>query len=761
MERRAVIVHGIVQGVGFRPFVYGLANRLHLNGFVKNRTGSLLIEVEGDGASLDCFLQELQLAPPPLSRIDGISWQTLLPIDDRHFCIQPSDSDLPGPIFISPDVATCSDCLAELFDPLNRRHGYPFINCTNCGPRLTIIQGVPYDRQWTTMAHFTMCAACRAEYDNPNDRRFHAQPIACPECGPRLNESSAAVSKAVMTGKIAAIKGLGGYHLVCDARSEETVAELRRRKQRDEKPFAVMVRDVAAAERLCAVNAHEGVLLESPRRPIVLLRKAVPAAVCEAVAPDNPYLGVMLPYSPLHHLLLHAVGDVPLVMTSGNRSDEPIAYLDDDAQERLGDIADEFLMHDRPIHVRCDDSVTRSVGGTEQLVRRSRGYAPEPIKLPVACPCPMLAVGGQFKGVFALGRERQAILSHHLGDLDHFEAYQAFERDIGLYEQLFDVRPELIVHDLHPDYASTVYARKRANAEGCRTLAVQHHHAHMASCMAENDLQEPVIGVSFDGTGYGTDGAIWGGELLVGDFGQFQRAAHLRYVRLPGGDKAVREPWRMALSHALDADCAGMWRADDVSVSERRTVTQMIERGFNAPMTSSVGRLFDAVAALAGVRQRVSYEGQAAMQLEWLATDAVEDGEYPYVISPLFRYSGRGAGGEGEAAQCDEIDTRPLIRAVLKDVERGVAANVIARRFHTTLVKIIANVCTRIRESTGLNMVTCSGGVFMNAPLTRELIGRLTQEGFRVFRHRLVPPNDGGLSLGQLAVAAAAIKADG
>jgi hydrogenase maturation protein HypF len=444
---------------------------------------------------------------------------------------------------------------------------------------------------------------------------------------------------------------------------------------------------------------------------------------------------VMLPYTPLHHLLMEAVGEIPLVMTSGNRSDEPIAYIDDEAVPQLGDIADLFLTHNRPIHVRCDDSVTRIVAGEELPVRRSRGYAPEPIKLTFECPCPMLAVGGQFKGVFALGRDRQAFLSHHLGDLDHFHAYRAFERDILLYEGLSDIRPEVIVHDLHPDYASTGYARRRASNEGVELLGVQHHHAHMASCMAEHGLDEPVIGVSFDGTGYGTDEAIWGGEFLVGDYSQFSRAAHFRYVRLPGGDKAIREPWRIAVSHLLDAGC-GETSVSGASAGRRRTVEQMIQRGFNSPLTSSAGRLFDAVAAIAGIRTRVSYEGQAAVQLEWLATDVAEDGAYPFELS------------------ADVIDTRPLIRAVTRDVWQNVRVELIARRFHSTVVEIIAAVCGRIRSQTQFEAVVLSGGVFMNALLTGEACARLKLGGFRVYRHRLVPPNDGGLSLGQLAIAA-------
>jgi hydrogenase maturation protein HypF len=773
MERRAIAVHGIVQGVGFRPFVYGLASRLELSGFVKNRVGGVLIEVEGDARSLDSFLSELATRPPPLARIHHVSWEPRPAQGDRQFRIQPSEVESPGPVFVSPDVATCADCVAELLDPADRRHRYPFLNCTNCGPRLTIVTGAPYDRQRTTMAGFTLCAACRAEYEDPVNRRFHAQPTCCPACGPRLQvlegrgqptaaaDPLAFFAAALRAGQIGALKGLGGYHLACDARSGAVVAELRRRKHRDEKPFAVMVADVAAAEALCEVQPAERELLLSARRPIVLLRKRSGSEVAEEVAPHNPFLGVMLPYTPLHHLLLQAMKVVPLVMTSGNRSDEPIAYDDQDALVRLAGIADLFLTHDRPIRVRCDDSVTRVVESGELPLRRSRGYAPQPIPLPLECPLPILAVGGQLKGTFALGRGRLGFLSHHLGDLDHYDAYRAFVRDIALYEQLFAIDPCVVAHDLHPDYASTRYAFDRLKGEHERPakestrgltlpahlVAVQHHHAHMASCMAEHGLLESVIGVSFDGTGYGTDGAIWGGEFLVGDYRQFRRAAHLRYVGMPGGDQAIREPWRMAQAHLIDASCAENLLASRVPAVALRAARRMLERRFNTPPTSSAGRLFDAVAALAGVRDRVSFEGQAAMELEWLAAEVAPDHSYPFDLVQTM------AGEPPEAALV--VDTRPIIRAVAQDASQGLEARCIARRFHSTMVELIATVCNQLRQATGLEVVVLSGGVFMNVLLTQEASGRLRGAGFRVYCHQLVPPNDGGLSLGQLAVAAA------
>jgi hydrogenase maturation protein HypF len=766
-KRLAIAVRGTVQGVGFRPYVYGLASRLALGGFVLNRAGGVLIEVEGEESVLDLFLAELPGRTPPLARIEDLEWEPREPRGDDRFRIAASEAESGGPVFVSPDVATCEECLAELFDPSDRRFRYPFLNCTNCGPRLTIVTGAPYDRRLTTMAAFAMCGACRAEYEDPTDRRFHAQPTACPACGPRLQlhdgkgrpvdeaDPLREFAAALRDGRIGALKGLGGYHLVCDARNAAAAGELRGRKHRDEKPFAVMVADAEAAEALGAVAPSERALLGSSRRPIVLLRKHSATVIADAVAPGNPLLGVMLPYTPLHHLLAWEVGGIPLVMTSGNRSDEPIAYRDADALSRLAGIADVFLTHDRPIHVRCEDSVTRVVGGAESPIRRSRGSAPKPVALPWECPCPILAVGGQLKGTFALGRGRHAFLSHHLGDLDHFAAYRAFETDIALYEQIFDVRPIILAHDMHPDYASTRYAQGRVRdaeeanptgGDGPRLLAVQHHHAHMASCMAERGLTGPVIGVTFDGTGYGPDGTVWGGEFLTGDYREFQRAAHLRCIRMPGGEQAVREPWRMALAHLIDAGRNGLLPQSAVPESAQRTVRAILERGINSPPTSSAGRLFDAVAALAGVRDRVSYEGQAAIELEWLAEKVPPAGTYPFDLAPT---------REGEPPEpVLLVDTRPLIRAVARDADAGTAAAVIARRFHSTVVELIAAVCGRLRDESGLDEVVLSGGVFLNALLTVEVSDRLTADGFRAYRHRLVPPNDGGLSLGQLAVAA-------
>jgi hydrogenase maturation protein HypF len=764
MERRVIAVDGVVQGVGFRPFVYGLAVSLDLRGFVKNQTGGVVIDVEGETSCLDRFLSELTRRPPPLSNIDSVCWARQPPRGENRFRIEPSEVETAGTIYVGADVATCPDCLAELFDPADRRYRYPFINCTHCGPRLTIVTGAPYDRERTSMAAFHMCDACRAEFEDPTNRRFHAQATACPTCGPNLRlrdgegrplvlaDPLAHFAEALRAGRIGAAKGLGGYHLACDAGNATAVLELRRRKLRDEKPFALMVRDIESVEAICDVSRAERELLSSSRRPIVLLRKRPTAAVSVAVAPRNSRFGVMLPYTPLHHLLLEAMSGTPLVMTSGNRSDEPITYDDRDTLRRLSGIADLFLTHDRTIHVRCDDSVTRVLDGRELPLRRSRGDAPLPIKLPVECPRPILAVGGQFKLTFALGRGRHAFLSHHLGDLDHADAYRAFMADIALYQQIFAIEPGILVHDLHADYTSTRYALERASTNAVQLLAVQHHHAHMASCMAEHSLVEPVIGVTFDGTGFGLDGTIWGGEFLIGDYRHFRRAAHLRPVCLPGGDKAVREPWRMAVAYLKDAGespissrasgAAGMLTRRELGAME-----QMIDRRFNTPMTSSAGRLFDAVAALVGLRDRTSYEGQAAMELEWRAAEATSDGTYSYDISESRIY-------DLSAEPILVVDTRPLIREIAADVRRGVDAAIVSRRFHSSLAVIIVNVCDRLRTRTGLGCVVLTGGVFMNALLTSEVDSRLCATGFRVYRHQRVPPNDGGLSLGQVVVAA-------
>jgi hydrogenase maturation protein HypF len=782
-ERRAIMVSGLVQGVGFRPFVFRLALEHKLGGRVKNQLGGVRIEIEGQSDNLDRFIADLTLRPPPLARIEDLRIEPQPVAGETIFAIVGSDGDVQPEDFISPDIATCADCLTEIFDPLNRRYLYPFTNCTNCGPRLTIIRAVPYDRERTTMASFAMCDTCRAEYEDPSNRRFHAEPIACPVCGPQVavldregNQietigSLAAIewsAEQLRAGHIGAMKGLGGFHLMCDGTNPVAVNELRRRKLRDEKPFAVMLADLAEAQRFCEIGGEEKQLLLSPQRPIVLLRRHAACPIAEPVAPGNPWLGVMLPYTPLHHLLLRKFAEpAALVMTSGNRSDAPIVYDDSRLLTELKEVADFFLTHDRRIQTRCDDSVMRIIDGEPLPVRRSRGYAPLPVRLawgkasgtPIRLTVPTLALGGQMKATFALGRGMNAILSHHIGDLDHFEAYRSYTESIESFERLYRFKPELLVHDLHPDYISSSYARERAAREGLRCLAVQHHHAHVAGCMMENGIDGPVIGVAFDGTGYGDDGAVWGGEFLIAHGASFKRVAHLRYVPMPGGEMAIREPWRMTLAHLLDAGEDHDPFIATIPAPTVATIKQMIAAGINAPLTSSCGRLFDAVAALIGVRREVSYEGQAAIELEWLAARANPSpangaGEreagftYPFGIT--------GSEGEGsEDAVRLIIDTRPLIAAIAREVRDRVAKNRIAQRFHSTIAAIIVKVSCELHARMGLNRVVLSGGVFMNSVLIREVRESLREAGLNVYCHTRVPPNDGGLCLGQLAVAAA------
>jgi hydrogenase maturation protein HypF len=770
--RRRIVISGIVQGVGFRPFVHRLAVRHHLGGWVRNHPAGVEIEAEGEAPAVAEFLQSLTAQSPQSARIDECRSEPCLPNGECEFQILSSHAagqsgasrqpfpgdrgatpaeDLRG--HVAADLAPCDECLGELFDPANRRYRYPFIACAHCGPRYTMVRELPFDRERTTMVEFPLCAACEAEYHDPHDRRFHAQALACPACGPQLQlcdasgerwetaDPVAAAAELLLTGAILAVKGLGGYHLACDATQARAVGELRRRKCRADRPFAVMVADLQSARELCAVRDEEAAALEAPERPIVLLRRRPQSILAEEVAPGVGELGLFLPYTPLHHLLLHDCLGRPLVMTSGNRAEEPIACTEQEAWERLRGIADYFLIHTREIACRCDDSVGRVVHRRLQVLRRSRGYVPAPLKLPHACDQPVLAVGGQLKSTIALGWGRTAVLSQHLGDLDDWSTYRAFGAAVRRLEQLFGRRAARLVHDAHPDYASTRYAVARAEQDRLPLLAVQHHHAHLVSCWVENELTQPVIGVIFDGTGYGTDGAIWGGEFLIGDDRGFVRAGRMRYVGLPGGEAAIREPWRMALAHLLDAGETPAWLADAVSASELRVIRQLLERGWNAPPTSSVGRLFDAAAALAGVRHRVSYEGQAAWEWEAYASHSTDGGSYPFDLS----------GGAPR-----EVDTRPLVRALVHDLRGGIAREVAARRFHNTLVEIVAEVCRQLRAESGLDAVVLSGGVFMNRLLATEVPARLTADGFRVYGHHCVPANDGGLSLGQLAIAAAA-----
>jgi len=760
--RTAVRVEGIVQGVGFRPFVYGLATRLGLGGLVGNDADGVFAEIEGDPAAVARFLVLLERESPPLARIDKVTTRDVAPAGSVAFAIAASPAGgRSRRALVSADTATCADCLAELADPGDRRYGYPFINCTNCGPRFTIVTDVPYDRAATTMAGFEMCPSCAAEYHDPADRRFHAQPTCCRACGPRLRlETSdgtpvpgpagsgpiAAAAALLRAGQVLAVKGLGGYHLAADAGSAPAAAALRQRKHREDKPFAVMVADIAAARRLCEVSGTAADLLASARRPIVLLpRRAAgadgPPAVAPAVAPGNRQLGVMLPYTPLHHLLLRELA-APMILTSGNVSDEPIAFADADARQRLAGIADAVLGHDRAIHIRTDDSVVRVFRGGAAVLRRSRGYVPEPLPVPVTFARPVLACGAELKSTFCLGARGHAFLSHHIGDLENAETLRSFTEGVEHFRRLFDIEPQVIAHDLHPDYLSTAHAARLAALSGAELAGVQHHHAHIASCLADNGETGPVIGVAFDGTGYGPDGTIWGGEFLIADLAGYRRAAHLEPVPMPGGAAAIRQPWRMAASYLAAAYPAGSGPAG-LTVRARNerawgTIAAMAERGINAPLTSSAGRLFDAVAALLGVRDAISYEGQAAIELEQLA-DPAEPGCY------------RAAAGGGEPLRIAAAD---LVRAAADDLSAGVSAPVIAARFHNGVAALIEETCVTLRDRCGLDTVALSGGVFQNLLLADRVVRALARRGFRVLTHRRVPCNDGGISLGQAVIAA-------
>jgi hydrogenase maturation protein HypF len=740
-------VHGTVQGVGFRPYVHRLAGELELGGFVLNDERGVLLEVEGDDAAVDAFLARLPAEVPPLASVERVEHQPLDPCGEAAFAIVASSGGGEPLALVSPDTATCEDCLAELFDPADRRHRYPFINCTNCGPRFTIVRSVPYDRPRTTMAGFAMCARCRAEYDDPADRRFHAQPNACPDCGPTLRlgdargaAALAAAVAALKAGEIIAVKGLGGFHLACRAGDEEAVASLRARKDREDKPFALMAPDLATARELVELGPHEESLLEGRARPIVLAPRRPAARVAAAVAPGSADLGVMLPYTPLHHLLL-ADTATTLVMTSANVSDEPIAYRDDEAATRLAGIADHVLGHDRPIHVRTDDSVMRARrSGAPLVLRRSRGHVPASIGLPLAAP-PLLACGAQLKSTFCVAKGERAWVGHHIGDLANLETLLAFREGIAHFETLFAVAPAIVAHDLHPGYLSTAYALER---EGVALEGVQHHHAHLAACLAEHGEDGPALGAIFDGTGYGTDGTVWGGELLVGDLAGFERVGHLRPVRLPGGEQAIRQPWRMACAWLQEAHGAPPLRpaslAAAVDGEAWEAVAMLARTAVVAPVTTSMGRLFDAVAALCGLRARVTYEGQAAAELEGAAASAGESDPYPLEVV------------DGEPLV---LDPRATLLAAEADVRAGAAPGSVAARFHAAVARATADASALAAARHGLDTVVLSGGVFQNRLLLDGAAGRLAGLGLRVLVPERLPPNDGAISYGQAAVAAA------
>jgi hydrogenase maturation protein HypF len=777
---RHIHVTGVVQGVGFRPFVYGLATRLALRGWVCNTSAGVDIVIQGEEQQVDSFARSLTVEAPPLARIDQVTAWDEADGPFTGFEIRESESVEGAFQPVSPDVALCPDCERELLDPNDRRYLYSFINCTNCGPRYTIIKDLPYDRPATTMADFPMCDACRAEYEDPGNRRFHAQPVACPECGPflQLRMPSDVASKVVnidlrwsaivkarrllREGKIVAIKGLGGFHLACDATNEEAVAELRRRKGRAGKPFALMFADVKTVNQDCFVDRSEMALLNGHEKPIVLLDRKSRTNIARSVAPDMDTLGVMLPYTPMHHLLLNQTDPIlqrepvppVLVMTSGNFSEEPIATDNVDAFERLAPLADVFLVHNRDIHIRCDDSVVRvdhwqNANGNERkqppvmYLRRSRAYAPYPVQLPFDL-APSLAVGGELKNTFCLTREHYAFLSHHIGDMENVEVYESFEQGVDHLSRLFRIQPELIAHDMHPGYFTTRYAEERSDLP---RVPVQHHHAHIAACMADNGLTDRrVIGLSFDGTGYGTDGKIWGGEVLLASYADFERAAHLEYLPLPGGDTATHYPWRIAVGYAqaLGLDIEGLPFLQSLELQSVDVVRKQVQKKLNSPETSSMGRLFDAVACLAGVRNKVTYEAQAAMELEVLSKPYLENAPvYPFEI-------------EGE-----NIRVAELLRQIIADIGCQKSAGWIGARFHQTLASMSMEVSRQMRDTYGINEVALSGGVWQNQVLLDLARTKLTQNGFIVYTHQQTPANDGGLALGQTVVAGFKIRNGG
>ena len=770
-RRKKIQIQGIVQGVGFRPFVYREAVTENLKGFVSNTSHGVIVEVEGEPGAIERFEERLEKHPPVLSRITNIETTDIACKGEPEFRILSSIEDRDRTTLISPDISICEDCLRECFDPSDRRFRYPFINCTNCGPRYTIIEALPYDRPKTTMSAFTMCAECQREYDDPLNRRFHAQPNACHACGPRVwlvdpegkphgekDPISAAVSH-LRRGKIVAVKGIGGFHLACDATSEDGVSELRSRKGREEKPLAVMVPDLESASRLGHLSSKEQDILLSPRRPIVLVRKRLSSLLAESVAPRNAYVGIMLPYTPLHYLILRE-GFAALVMTSGNLSEEPIAVGNQEALERLGHVADFFLMHDREICQRSDDSVTRIGAGLPRPVRRSRGTVPFPVFLRKEVPS-VLAVGGELKNTVCLTKGDRAFLSQHIGDLENAETLGFFEECVDHLKRILRIEPVAVAHDLHPDYLSTQWA---LDLEDLPSIAIQHHHAHIAACLAENGREDPVIGLSLDGTGYGSDGNVWGGEILIADLLHYERAGHFAYRPMPGGAVAIKEPWRMAVSYVYamvndqgETDSAteaffelmgGLPLMNSLPHERISGVLRMMQRGIHVPLTSSLGRLFDGVASLIGLRHRVAFEGQAAMELEMAMKPAPIDAgtkeEYEFVIR--------------EEENALVIDPDSAIRMILQDIRSKRSESFISLRFHSSLLSLFVEICKRIRGRRGLEIVALSGGCFQNLYLIEGLSKRLGDEGFEVLTHTHVPSNDGGLSLGQAVIASYQLK---
>jgi len=745
LSRRIIEVKGIVQGVGFRPFVFQIAGRYDLHGWVLNTSAGVQIEVEGEQSNLLAFLDDLTMQLPPLAKVDNISVNEADPVGYQKFEIRQSQAKFGEYVSIAPDVCTCADCLQELTDNHDRRYGYPFINCTNCGPRFSIICDVPYDRPSTSMRHFELCEACAQEYGDPGDRRFHAQPNACPECGPRLafmggkplhimaGDPIELTVQALGAGRIVAIKGLGGFHLACRATDEDVVEELRRRKHRYGKPLAVMMKDLDQVKRFCELSPSEEKLLASPRRPIVILKLLSKTVITPSVSQGLPTIGVLLPYTPIHFMLLNAC-QVPLVMTSGNISEEPLASTSEEALDKLAEIADCYLLHDREIVNKIDDSVTRIIAGREAVIRRARGYAPEPILLPEKLP-EILGCGPEQKNTFCLTRDCHAFVSQHIGDLENLSTLQYYERMIDFYKRIFRINPQIIAYDLHPSYLSTQYAQ---SIDHVQLVGVQHHHAHIASCMLENGITGQVIGIVCDGTGYGTDGHLWGGEFMLADYRSFTRLGHFKYVRMPGGEKAIKQPYRMAYGYLYslygkDLSCFAKY-TDTIQDEERILMEQQMDKQLNAPLTSSCGRLFDAVAALLNIGRTVRYEGEAAARLESIIDTSMAD-SYDFAL------------------QGQILDTAPILKGIYNDVAKGVLPSIVAAKFHNTLITALTLVCQQIAGLTGVKKVCLSGGVFQNAYLLEGLLKRLAGVGLEVYWPQKVPTNDGGISLGQVMIA--------
>jgi hydrogenase maturation protein HypF len=778
LKSASISVRGIVQGVGFRPFVYGLAVRHSLRGWVYNTSEDVRIEVEGTAEAITQFEQELRTKAPPLASIEDMTVEYHRPAGYKDFEIRQSQTQEGKYQLISPDVATCQACLSELLNLEDRRYRYPFTNCTNCGPRFTIIEGMPYDRPKTTMRYFQMCPQCQAEYDNPLDRRFHAQPNACPKCGPQVqlidNQSNvvgesdpiAAAGQLLREGRILAIKGLGGFLLACDATNDTAVKTLRRRKNRPSKPFAVMVATADEARKHCYVLPEEEELLTSPQSPIVLMIWKEGSSVSREVAPNLWFLGIMLPYTPLHHILLRDVG-VPLVMTSGNLSEEPIAGDNDEALRRLPGIADYFLVHDRDIYSRYDDSVAIVERGASQLVRRARSYAPYPIRLSFEAR-QVLGCGAEEKNTFCLTKDNYAFVSQHIGDMENMETLEHYDSTISLYKRLFHIEPEIVAHDLHPDYLATKYARESGETD-TKLVPVQHHHAHIASCMADNGLESPVIGVAFDGTGMGADGNVWGGEFLVADYRNYRRVGHLEYLPLPGGAAAIKRPYRATIGYVLtllgenalnsviatlneakgkQSQLVSIGRLDETEIE---IIKRQIERKINSPLCSSVGRLFDAISALLGIRGEIDYEGQAAVELEMAAYSGVIEAGVGDDAMPGHDESYSYAIVEDDGVRI--VHLRDLLAAVIEDSHQGISKGLISLRFHNTVARMTNDICQLIANETGITQVALSGGVFQNRLLLRKTVSLLENNGFEVFTHRQVPCNDGGISLGQAVIA--------